>query len=83
MTRAHELLLTELDYLVNVYDTTKCGEPAITYSGKLDTSIVYSGKNKISIKDIHHYLYSTKHLYWEIFLKDNREILKEKSGAST
>lgn len=58
----YELLLTELDYLVNVYDTR--GKPfMITYSGvfqpqfQTEPSQIQAGKTKIPITDIDHYLY--------------------------
>ena len=54
-----ELLLTELDYLVNIYDNK--GNPVqITYSGVYNSTPIYAGKKKIPIKDINHYLYTTK-----------------------
>jgi hypothetical protein len=58
----YELLLTELDYLVNIYGTN--GKPfMITYSGlfqlpsQTEPSQIQAGKTKIPITDIDHYLY--------------------------
>lgn len=52
----YSLLLTELDYLVNVYDSnSKLLE--ITYSGVLNSTRRNAGIEKIPIKDIDYYLY--------------------------
>jgi len=51
----YELLLTELDYLVNINGENV--EPAITYSGVLDNKLTNAGNTKIPITDIDYYLY--------------------------
>lgn len=52
----YSLLLTELDYLVNVYDSNS-KLTAITYSGVLNSTRINAGIEKIPIKYIDYYLY--------------------------
>ena len=49
------MLLTELDYLVNVNINDNL--PSITYSGVKKRDIVLAGSKKIPITNIDHYLY--------------------------
>ena len=52
----YKLLLTELDYLVNIYGQNgKLAE--ITYSGVFNSTIIYAGSEKIPITHIDYYLY--------------------------
>ena len=78
----YELLLTELDYLVNVDNGT-----SITYSGLFQRSDmvepfqIQAGRTKIKITDIDHYLYlyencselNLKFPCWIIFLKTEKQ----------
>jgi hypothetical protein len=54
----YDLLLTELDYLVNIYNNGKPFE--ITYSGLFFSQEVIAGSTKINISDIKNFLYCPK-----------------------
>jgi hypothetical protein len=57
VTKQYTLLLTELDFLVNINDTTR--SPSIAYSGLLDETHITTKTNgvAIDIRNIKHYLY--------------------------